>query len=70
MQQFGPVVASWKGGQNEGEDMIRDEILVGLNIIYFYLLKNIYLAVLGLSCGMQLLAVYVCVQPFLSCPTL
>jgi len=43
MQQFGPEVASWKGGQNEGEDMIRDEILVGLNIIYLFLFIKKYL---------------------------
>ena len=43
MQPFRPVVASWKGAQNEGEDIIRDEILVGLNIIYLFLFIKKYL---------------------------
>ena len=36
MQKFGPRITSGKVGQKGGENVIRDEVSLGLNSIYFY----------------------------------
>lgn len=40
--KFRPIVTSEKGRQKGEEDVVRDEVSVGLNSIYFYLIYFIF----------------------------